>query len=73
MFLALQCVVHLAAAAVVAHEKRFRKAARLLTLGLYWLAALALIALLAGTSVARVVAAAARLADDTLALMALVL
>lgn len=73
VFLALQHVVHLAAAAVVAHEKQFRKAAHLLTLRLYWLAAPTLTALLTGTSFARLMAAAARLVDDTLALMALVL
>lgn len=73
VFLALQCAAHLAAAAVVAHEKRFRAAAHPLALRLYWLAAPALTALLAGTSVARLVVAAARLPDDALAIAALVL
>ena len=35
VFLALQCVAHLAAAAVVAHEKQFGAAAHPLTLRLY--------------------------------------
>ncbi|XP_066311892.1 ABC transporter C family member 14-like [Miscanthus floridulus] len=73
VFLALQCAAHLAAAAVVAHEKRFRAAAHPLTLRLYWLAAPALTALLAGTSVARLASGAARLPDDALAVAALVL
>ncbi|CAD6238488.1 unnamed protein product [Miscanthus lutarioriparius] len=73
VFLALQCAAHLAAAAVVAHEKRFRAAAHPLTLRLYWLAAPALTALLAGTSVARLASGAARLPDDALAIAALVL
>ncbi|XP_004968719.1 ABC transporter C family member 14 [Setaria italica] len=75
-FLVLQCAAHAAAAAVVAHEKRFRAAAHPLTLRLYWLAAPALTALLAGTSVARLVlsgAGAATLPDDALAVAALVL
>jgi ATP-binding cassette subfamily C (CFTR/MRP) protein 1 len=73
VFLALQCAAHLAAAAVVAHEKRFRAATHPLTLRLYWLAAPALTALLTGTSVARLVSGAGRLPDDALAVAALVL
>jgi ATP-binding cassette subfamily C (CFTR/MRP) protein 1 len=73
VFLALQCVAHLAAATIVAHEKRFRAATHPLTLRLYWLAAPALTALLASTSVARLASGAARLPDDTLAIAALVL
>jgi len=73
VFLALQCAAHLAAAAVVSHEKRFRAAAHPLTLRLYWLAAPSLTALLAGTSVARLASGAARLPDDALAVAALVL
>ncbi|WVZ71174.1 hypothetical protein U9M48_019792 [Paspalum notatum var. saurae] len=74
-FLALQCAAHLGAAAVVAHEKRFRAAAHPLTLRLYWLAAPALTALLAGTAVARLVASAGKvnLPDDALAVAALAL
>ncbi|KAJ1283803.1 hypothetical protein BS78_03G154600 [Paspalum vaginatum] len=72
-FLALQCAAHLGAAAVVAHEKWFRAAAHPLTLRLYWLAAPALTALLAGTSVARLVASAAKLPDDALSVAALAL
>lgn len=73
VFLALQCAAHLGAVAVVAHEKRFLAAAHPLTLRLYWLAAPALTALLAGTSVARLAAAAAKLPDDALSVAALAL
>ncbi|PAN30262.1 hypothetical protein PAHAL_5G355100 [Panicum hallii] len=73
-FLALQCAAHLAAAAVVAHEKRFRAAAHPLALRLYWLAAPALTALLAGTAVARLASGVTdSLPDDALAVAALAL
>ncbi|CAO2203471.1 unnamed protein product [Urochloa humidicola] len=76
-FLALQCAAHLGAAAAVAHERRFLAAAHPLSLRLYWLAAPALTALLAGTSVARLVvlpgASRSTLPDDALAVAALVL
>ncbi|RLN23764.1 ABC transporter C family member 14-like [Panicum miliaceum] len=73
-FLALQCAAHLAAAAVVAHEKRFRAAAHPLALRLYWLAAPALTALLAGTSIARLASGVTgSLPDDALAVAALAL
>uniref|UniRef100_A0A0E0C1T3 ABC transporter C family member 13 n=1 Tax=Oryza meridionalis TaxID=40149 RepID=A0A0E0C1T3_9ORYZ len=73
VFLALQCAAHLAAAAVVAHEKRFRAVARPLTLRLFWLAESALAVLLAGSAVARLASGAAALPDDALAIVALVL
>ncbi|VAI23968.1 unnamed protein product [Triticum turgidum subsp. durum] len=72
-FLALQCAAHLAAAALVGHEKRFRAAAHPLTLRLFWLAASALTALLAGAAVARLASGAGALPDDALAIAALVL
>ncbi|KAF0905507.1 hypothetical protein E2562_007310 [Oryza meyeriana var. granulata] len=73
LFLALQCAAHLAAAAVVVHEKRFRAAAHPLTLRLFWLAASALTVLLAGSAVARLASGAAALPDDALAIVVLVL
>ncbi|OEL26000.1 ABC transporter C family member 14 [Dichanthelium oligosanthes] len=73
VFLALQCAAHLGAAAVVAHEKRFRAAAHPLTLRLYWLAAPALTALLAATSIARFASGTRSLPDDPLAVAALAL
>uniref|UniRef100_A0A0E0JIA9 ABC transporter C family member 13 n=1 Tax=Oryza punctata TaxID=4537 RepID=A0A0E0JIA9_ORYPU len=73
VFLALQCAAHLAAAAVVAHEKRFRAAAHPLTLRLFWLVASALTVLLAGSAVARLASGAAALPDDALAIVVLVL
>ncbi|KAI5017196.1 hypothetical protein ZWY2020_037574 [Hordeum vulgare] len=48
VFLALQCAAHLAGAALVGHEKRFRTATHPLALRLFWLAASALTALLGG-------------------------
>ncbi|CAL4956742.1 unnamed protein product [Urochloa decumbens] len=77
-FLALQCVAHLAAAAVVAHERRFRAASHPVSLRLYWLAAPALTALLAGTSIARLVVlpggtTRSTLLDDALSVAALAL
>ncbi|KAF8772803.1 hypothetical protein HU200_005394 [Digitaria exilis] len=71
VFLALQCAAHLAAAAVVAHEKRFLAATHPLALRLYWLASPALTALLAATSVARLASGLASLPDDALAVAAL--
>lgn len=73
VFLALQCAAHLAAAAVVAHEKRFRAAHHPLTLRLFWLAASALAVLLAGSAIARLASGAAALPDDALAIAVLVL
>ncbi|XP_062210491.1 ABC transporter C family member 14-like [Phragmites australis] len=73
VFLALQFGAHLAAAALVAHERRFRATAHPLTLRLYWLAAPALIALLAASAVARIASGTTALPDDALALAALVL
>ncbi|CAO2202878.1 unnamed protein product [Urochloa humidicola] len=73
-FLALQCLAHLSAAAVVAHERRFRAAAHPVSLRLYWLAAPALTALLAGTSIARLASGVrSSLPDDALAVAALAL
>jgi ATP-binding cassette subfamily C (CFTR/MRP) protein 1 len=73
VFLALQFAAHLAAAALVAHEKRFRAAAHPLTLRLFWLASSALTLLLAGAALARLASGAAALPDDALAIAALVL
>ncbi|BAD52758.1 putative AtMRP4 [Oryza sativa Japonica Group] len=73
VFLALQCAAHLAAAAVVAHEKRFRAVHHPLTLRLFWLAASALAVLLAGSAIARLASGAAALPDDALAIAVLVL
>ncbi|XP_062198470.1 ABC transporter C family member 14-like isoform X2 [Phragmites australis] len=73
VFLALQLAAHLAAAAVVAHEKRLRAAAHPLALRLFWLAAPALTAFLAASAVARLALGAAGLPDDALAVAALVL
>ncbi|KAL6615336.1 hypothetical protein ACP70R_037606 [Stipagrostis hirtigluma subsp. patula] len=74
-FLALQLAAHLAAAAVVAHERRFLAAAHPLALRLFWLAAPALTALLAASAAARLAsgAGAAVLPDDALAVAALAL
>ncbi|KAL5229212.1 hypothetical protein ABZP36_017477 [Zizania latifolia] len=73
LFLSLQCAAHLAAAALVAHEKRFRAAAHPLTLRLFWLAVSALTALLAASAIARLASGAAALPDDALAIALLVL
>ncbi|KAI4966662.1 hypothetical protein ZWY2020_037667 [Hordeum vulgare] len=73
VFLALQCAAHLAGAALVGHEKRFRAATHPLTLRLFWLAASALTALLAGAAAARLASGAGALPDDALAIVALVL
>uniref|UniRef100_A0ACD5ZA38 Uncharacterized protein n=1 Tax=Avena sativa TaxID=4498 RepID=A0ACD5ZA38_AVESA len=73
VFLALQFAAHLAAATLVAHEKRFRAAAHPLTLRFFWLASSALTALCAGAAVARLASGAALLPDDALAIAALVL
>ncbi|KAI4985927.1 hypothetical protein ZWY2020_018557 [Hordeum vulgare] len=73
VFLALQCAAHLAGAALVGHEKRFRAATHPLTLRLFCLAASALIALLAGAAAARLASGAGALPDDALAIVALVL
>ncbi|KAJ0976274.1 hypothetical protein J5N97_018239 [Dioscorea zingiberensis] len=53
LFLALQLLSNLAAAAVVAHEKRFRAAVHPLSLRLYWCASFVLTALLAVSSILR--------------------
>ncbi|KAL6884691.1 hypothetical protein ACP4OV_010627 [Aristida adscensionis] len=73
VFLALQLAAHLAAAAVVAHERRFRAATHPLALRLFWLAAPALTALLAASAVARLASGHGALPDDALAVAALAL
>ncbi|XP_071681935.1 ABC transporter C family member 4 isoform X3 [Lolium perenne] len=73
-FLALQCAAHLAAAVLVASERRSREmTTHPNTLRLFWLTVPALTALVAATAVARVASGAAALPDDALSIAALVL
>ncbi|KAH7655033.1 Xenobiotic-transporting ATPase protein [Dioscorea alata] len=53
LFLVLQFLSHLASAAVVAHEKRFRAAVHPLTLRLYWAASFILVVLFSISSIFR--------------------
>ncbi|XP_047067557.1 ABC transporter C family member 14-like [Lolium rigidum] len=73
-FLALQCAAHLAAAVLVARERR-SSAPRThpITLRLFWLTVPALTALVAATAIARVASGAAAFPDDALSITALVL
>ncbi|XP_073009640.1 ABC transporter C family member 14-like [Typha latifolia] len=72
-FLVLQFLAHLAAAAVVGHERRFRSPAHPLTLRLFWLAASLLASLLAASSVVRLAAGEPIQPDDSLTLVLLAL
>ncbi|KAM0900888.1 hypothetical protein ACQ4PT_020354 [Festuca glaucescens] len=68
------CAAHLAAAVLVANERRSRATTTFpLVLRLFWLTVPALTALLAATAVARVASGAAALPDDALSIAALVL
>ncbi|XP_038977801.1 ABC transporter C family member 14-like [Phoenix dactylifera] len=72
-FLLLQSLSHLAAAAVVGHEKRFQAAAHPATLRVFWVAAVLLTALLSASAVLRFVSAAPIFPDDVLSIVALAL
>ncbi|KAG1326252.1 ABC transporter C family member 14 [Cocos nucifera] len=72
-FLLLQSFSHLAAATLIAHEKRFQAAKHPATLRVFWVAAVLVTALLSASAVLRFVAAAPIFPDDALSLVALVL
>jgi ATP-binding cassette subfamily C (CFTR/MRP) protein 1 len=72
-FLALQCAAHLAAAVLVASERRSRGTTTFpIALRLFWLTVPALTALVAATAAARVASGVAALPDDALSIAALV-
>ncbi|XP_008800828.2 LOW QUALITY PROTEIN: ABC transporter C family member 14-like [Phoenix dactylifera] len=72
-FVLLQFLCHTAAAALIAHEKRFRAVTHPATLRTYWIAGVILTALLSASAIFRFDAAAPIFPDDVLSLIALVI
>ncbi|KAG1365236.1 hypothetical protein COCNU_12G002360 [Cocos nucifera] len=71
-FLLLQFLSHIAASALIVHEKRFQAVTHPATLRIYWIAAAVLTALLSASAIYRFAAAAAPIfPDDVLSLIAL--
>ncbi|PKA57671.1 ABC transporter C family member 4 [Apostasia shenzhenica] len=73
LFLALQFLSHLAASAVIAHEKRFRAVSHPLTLRFYWLLSFVLSALFSASAIIRLSDSSPILPDDILVLIFLLL
>ncbi|KAG6505225.1 ABC transporter C family member 14-like [Zingiber officinale] len=71
VFLLLQFLSHLAAAALVAHEKKFRAAAHPATLRIFWAATFLLSALFASSAGLRIAGGAAIPVDDVVSFVAL--
>nr|XP_019709005.1 ABC transporter C family member 14 [Elaeis guineensis] len=70
-FLLLQFLSHIAASALIAHEKRFQAVTHPATLRIYWIAAFVLTALLSASALNRFAAAVPIFPDDVLSLIAL--
>lgn len=69
IFFLLQFLSHLSAAAVIAHEKRFRASSHPHTLRLFWLSSFVLSILLAGSAILRFLSSSTIIPDDIVSLV----